>query len=129
LGNISVVAADLPDAMPNRAFCLKYVQGAAHVPDADVAYQPGVDAHGRQVAPAGTEDYSHFTPDLDALEIPITLDMGRYIALPTDATARAQVGTITFKNGKPYYNDKPLHKSQHQRLLRMCQDLLKARQP
>ena len=58
-----------------RADCARLVE---HVPSADVAYQPGVDAYGRAVAPAdlpgGLHNGTQFQVP-DTLHIPIEVDL------------------------------------------------------
>lgn len=109
---------------PDPAFCRALV---AHRPDADVAFQPGVDVHGRAIAPAdvpgGVGRVSVFP-----LEIPLTADLATVLNVPTvnfpfNAMKRNDIklGELTLNEaGKVFYNGQPLSDEQQENLAVVC---------
>jgi hypothetical protein len=97
-----------PTITVTRSACQQLV---SHVPDDDVAYKPGVDVYGRKVAPA---DLDGGSPILDALpkeiEFPVTIDFFEYagISVPDWISGESNIGRITYRNGRVYFNDIPL---------------------
>ncbi len=89
-----------------------------HVADASVAYQPGVDAMGRKVAPATLGGGFQFTPPKE-IKIPIQIT-------PTGAssslysTSDTTIGQVTYRQGRVYYNDQPLQDEETARIVRLC---------
>jgi hypothetical protein len=98
-----------------------------HVPDADVAYKPGVDVHGKKVAPADLSAPAISNKDIEqAFRIEINNDTAKLFGIPVPTahgipmaqpTMRAD---IYLKDGKPYLNDKPLDPSGQEQLAILC---------
>lgn len=72
----SVLAQALP--LSQNQLCEKLVR---HVPDADVAFQPGVDLKGRPVVPADLNAGSSIEIP-ETIEIPLTVDLARRLRVP-----------------------------------------------
>lgn len=99
-----------------------------HVPAPDVAYQPGVDAKGRAVAPAdvpgsGADAIPGLLPDV--LEIPLTIKpmQGATYAKRGSGDSQATLGTVRYdmNKGTFTFNDRPLTSPEQQELARACQ--------
>ena len=79
-------------------------------PVAGAAYVPGVDVDGKAVAPA---DLPSEAPPVTVENIPIEIDrnLQRRFAIPAGArlfTQKAQIGTVTLRDGVAYFNGQPL---------------------
>ena len=99
----------------------------AHQPAPDVAYQPGVDALGRPVAPADLGG----TPQIrlpDPLVIPITVDLAERLNLSTAPGAlepELQVGVVTVdRAGRVTFNGVPLTSDDQAALEAACREAL-----
>jgi hypothetical protein len=89
----------------------------AHRPDASVTYQPGVDAYGREVAPADLSGGSAIRIP-DTIAIDITVELQKRFGLPSDSALfkpEARIGTLEVDrdgtmrfNGVPVTNDEAL---------------------
>ena len=89
---------------------------ATHRPDADVAYQPGVDAYGRAVPPADLPGSGE--PAIDATDAGVAIEVPiRQAAEPADPGANrfegfdatAEIGTVTVDaNGVAHLDGRPL---------------------
>ena len=99
-----------------------------HVPAPDVAYQPGVDAKGRAVAPAdmpgsGADAIPGLLPDV--LEIPLTIKpmQGATYAKRGSGDSQATLGTVRYdmNKGTFTFNDRPLTSPEQEELSRACQ--------
>lgn len=107
----------------DTSFCQALVK---HVPDADVAYQPGVDVHGKPVVPADLDSgYNIALPD--EITIPLTVDLKSFLkldetSLPASAMKRtdAWVGTLTLKGDRVFFDGKPLTNEQQNNLSVLC---------
>jgi hypothetical protein len=97
-----------------------------HVPDADVAYQPGVDVNGHAVTPADLDDGR---PSIlpEEIIIPLSVDLMQHLALdPHSLPARAMkrndipLGTLTITSGQILFNGKPLSDAQQDNLAVLC---------
>lgn len=98
-----------------------------HTPDADVAYQPGVDVHGKPVAPAdlpgGTQIQLPKT-----ITIPLTLQLVKVLNLDTTKypynqfgnSTEAQLGVLTVTGDHVLFNGKPLSDEQQSNLAVLC---------
>lgn len=83
-----------------------------HVPDAGVAYTPGVDARGNAVAPAdlGGNDWSHITAAV-AHDIVIRIDLADRLGLGDDGTYEGllPVGNVSVnERGEVLFNGRVL---------------------
>ncbi|MBV8548794.1 MAG: hypothetical protein JO126_05000 [Alphaproteobacteria bacterium] len=98
-----------------------------YTPSADVAYQPGVDVHGKPVAPADLPG----TPAIavpDKINIPLTMNMAKLLNLNTTAFpnnalgagTEAQLGTITVEGNKVSFNGQTLTSDQQDKLAVLC---------
>ena len=80
----------------------------AHAPRPDVAHQPGRDVRGRPVAPADLGGGAQLP--VGEITIPIEIDLAdrvpasRRIGRPE---AKAQIGTVTFRDGQAPFNGLP----------------------
>lgn len=104
----------------------------AHVADADVAYRPGVDVDGEAVAPADLPGAPQVVlPDI--VHIPITVDLARRFGIPATSDlfkAEAYIGTarVDLRDGRAWFNGKPLSDPEAHALARLCQEQ-RAREP
>ncbi|MHA1566933.1 MAG: hypothetical protein ACTSX7_16605 [Alphaproteobacteria bacterium] len=106
----------------SREGCERLVQ---HVPDANVAYQPGVDSRGRAVASA---DYDG-APAIqlpERFQIPITVDLAARFGVPkrgdANYTGDIQVGLVEVdRKGRATFNGQPLTRQDGYELARLCQ--------
>lgn len=101
-----------PDAAHDRpvvdlSLCRRLTR---HVPAADVEYRPGVDVHGRAVAPADLPGSAGAQPPIP-IDLPLSVDLARRMGidlpsvpyLPDDVTAvwLTVVGNQLYLNGQP----------------------------
>ena len=101
-------------------------------PAPDVAYKPGVDAEGRPVAPADLGGgVSIALPK--TFEIPITVDLQRLLGIPADPalfqTDQFRVGTVTYADGRAYFNGQQLQDEAATELSDLCQRRLGVTKP
>lgn len=103
---------ELPDGL-----CRQLV---AHVPDADVAYQPGVDVHGKPVVGADIDPPAVEMPARIAFNL--TVDMAQYLGIdrPPGTEGYASLGTVVFENGVLTFNGKPLSGQSETALRAIC---------
>ncbi len=110
-----------------RADCARLVE---HVPSADVAYQPGVDAYGRAVAPAdlpGVRYSGTQFPVPEPLHIPIEIDLLDRFGIPANPElykADIPLGEVVYRNGRVSYNGQPLQDEAAAELSRRCQKII-----
>lgn len=97
----------------------------AHQPAADVAYRPGVDARGQ--GQAGNPGRSRRAPKIAVpkeFNIPITVDLQKRLGIPVDPnqyqTSDFTVGTVTWKDGRAWFNGKALQSDAEARLAALC---------
>lgn len=108
----------------SRTDCSRLVQ---HRPSADVAYQPGVDARGRPVAPADLAGGVSVQPRTE-FTIDIEVDLQRRFGVPANANLyqpKAKVGSITVKGDKAYFDGQPLADQTQDALAAYCAAELK----
>jgi hypothetical protein len=101
-------AAKAPTITVTRAACKELV---SHVPDDDVTYKPGVDVRGNKVAPADLNGGSNILNALPKeIEFPVTIDFFEYagIAVPNGVSGEQNIGKVSYRNGRVYFNDQPL---------------------
>lgn len=104
--------------------CQSLVQ---YTPSADVAYQPGVDVHGKPVTPADLPGNPTIVLP-DKINIPLTMNMAKLLNLNTTsfpnsalgAGTEAQLGTITVEGNKVSFNGQPLTSDQQDKLAVLC---------
>jgi hypothetical protein len=87
----------------------------AHTPADDVAYKPGVDVHGNDVASADLNSSGTLNFDADhefwlPIEIPLedVLSIAASDTLDAIRESKIGAGTVTVKNGQAYFNGQPL---------------------
>ncbi|KJE36972.1 hypothetical protein UF64_01070 [Thalassospira sp. HJ] len=100
--------AAAPTITVTRSACKALV---THVPDDDVAYKPGVDVRGNEVAPADLNGGSNILKSLPKeIEFPVTIDFFEYsgLTVPDGVSGEQSIGKITYRNGRVYFNDQPL---------------------
>jgi hypothetical protein len=94
----------------------------AHVPDAGVAYTPGVDVHGKAVAPADLPDSASPTAG-DNFPIFLTLDLRRKFHVPDSAKLfkpEAVVGLIAIQGNQVFFNGQPIAPGEAELLAAAC---------
>ncbi len=105
-----------------RADCARLV---AHVPAPDVAYRPGVDVNGREVAPADLGG----APRIELPEtilIDIEIDLLQRFGIPANAAlydADAEVGEVVYRDGRFTFNGQPLQDEAQAELAARCQEV------
>lgn len=117
-------SATFADSSVDPALCQTLVQ---HVPDADVAYQPGFDVHGKPVAPADLPGQPSIQLP-DVIKIPLTLDLAKTLNLKPSAYpfnkfgsgTEAQLGVLTIEGNRVEFNGKPLTDAQQDKLAVLC---------
>ncbi len=124
------LAIDEVETVPIRVDRSGCDQVVAHVAAADVAYQPGVDAYGRAVAPADL-------PGQPLLDLPdtITIDLSLDLAgqfgfdpvagVPLDPDAR--IGVIEVTGSRVTFNGQPLTADDQAALAAACRRIGQAR--
>ncbi len=103
-----------------RADCARLV---AHVPGPDVAYQPGVDVYGREVAPADLGG----APRIELPEtilIGIEIDLLQRFGIPA-SHAGAEVGEVAYRDGRFTFNGQPLQDEAQAELAARCQEIVR----
>ncbi len=106
-----------------RADCARLV---AHVPDPDVAYQPGVDVYGREVAPADLGG----APRIELPEtilIDIEIDLLERFGIPANPALYdpdAEVGEVAYRDGRLTFNGQPLQDEAQAELAARCQRIV-----
>jgi hypothetical protein len=114
VGSIAVAFSVLAWAAPasaeiaiSRRDCERLVR---HEPAPDVAYQPGVDVHGRPVVPADLGGGAQIElPDVIYIPIEVLLQ-GQY-GIPANSVlydATALVGVVSVSGNEVYFEDQPL---------------------
>lgn len=103
----------------DRRLCQALVK---HTPDANVTYQPGVDAHGKPVAPADLPG-SNTLQLQDSFDIPLSVSLADRLKLRHNKLSDntdIQTGTLTVKGDQVFYNGQPLTDSQQENLAVLC---------
>ncbi len=105
-----------------RADCARLV---AHVPGPDVAYQPGVDVYGREVAPADLGGAPRIElPETILIDIEIDLQARFDIPIdPTQYDPDAEVGEVAYRDGRFTFNGQPLQDEAQAELAARCQEI------
>ena len=107
-----------------RADCARLVE---HVPGPDVAYQPGVDVYGREVAPADLGGAPRIElPETILIDIDIDLLVRFGIpANPALYDADAEVGEVAYRDGRFTFNGQPLQDQAQAELAARCQEIVR----
>ncbi len=99
----------------------------AHVPGPDVAYEPGVDVYGREVAPADLGG----TPRIELPEtilIDIEIDLLQRFGIPASPALYdpdAEVGEVAYRDGRFTFNGQPLQDEAQAELAVRCQEIVR----
>jgi len=124
----AAAAEDAAATVVSEADCRWLVK---HVAADDVAYQPGVDVHGRKVASADLSDAGRIEVPR---EIPINLTIQlRQLPVPVapELLGRSEIGvgtvTVDRVTGTVMYNGKPVGDSSQAELAAACRERLGAR--
>lgn len=84
-------------------------QTYVHTPDANVAYQPGVDVNGNAVAPADLNAAPNMVPDY--ISVPLTIDLAQRLnyPLPAGTEMKGALGNLSlYKDGRVMFNGQDL---------------------
>lgn len=115
--------AETTTVIVSRADCANLIQ---HGPSADVAYKPGVDVRGKPVVPAdGGGGVQLAMPE--EITIDIEVDLAARFGLPPQAPPTkdlyrptAKIGTVSYKDGKAFFNGQPLTSPEAEALAEAC---------
>ena len=115
-------ASDIPAIDP--ALCNALVNAT---PDADVAYQPGVDVDGNAVAPADLPGPKQIKLP-SKFQIPLTINLAKSLNLNTSSYPYNQLGTgteatlgvLTVEGNKVSFNGQSLSDDQQDKLAVLC---------
>jgi hypothetical protein len=128
LGSIAVVLAAFAWAAPanaevaiSRQDCQRLVN---HEPAPDVTYQPGVDVHGRPVAPADLGGGQQIQLP-DVIYIPIEVLVQDNFGIPVNSVlydATAIIGVVSVRGNQVYFEDQPLTDPEVAALEQACRD-------
>lgn len=124
LGMVLMPSAFAQNASVDETLCRALVK---HIPDADVAYQPGVDVHGHAVVPADLPD----SPSMQLpskIDIPLTISLAKALNLNTSQYPYNQLGTgteahlgvISVEGDVVMFNGQKLSDSQQANLAVLC---------
>ena len=106
-----------------RADCARLVE---HVPAPDVAYQPGVDAYGRGVAPLDLNSGAQIQAP-ETLRIPIEIDLFDRFGIPANPAlyeSDIPIGEVIYRDGRLTFEGQPLQDEAAAELSRRCQKIL-----
>ncbi|WP_291295983.1 hypothetical protein [Elioraea sp.] len=90
----------------------------AHVPDQSVAFQPGVGAGGRRVAPADLSPPQQIVPQTPTIYLGV--DLQRRFGLPRDVVADLPIGIVTVEGNQLFLNGRPLGPEDRSSLAAAC---------
>lgn len=108
----------------SRQDCPRLVR---HAPLPDVAYRPGVDVGGNPVTPADIAGNGAVTPPR-SFTIDITVDVRKRLGLPADPSlfqGEAKIGTVSYRDGRAWFNGQPLSSGGQEQLAAMCRERLR----
>jgi hypothetical protein len=117
---LAAAADDQAVVTITKADCDRLVE---HRPAPDVAYQPGVDVNGTPVAPADLNGGIQIAVP-ETIRIPITVDLFNRFGIPANPNsfeAEAEVGVVTYRDGRAYFNGQPLQDDAAAELSALCQ--------
>jgi len=115
------VAPAVAEVAISRRDCERLVRNE---PAPDVAYQPGVDVHGRPVAPADLGGGSQIELP-DVIYIPIEVLIQDKYGIPANSAlfdATALVGVVSVRGNQVYFEDKLLSDPEVAALEAACRD-------
>ncbi|MDY0883023.1 hypothetical protein ACFPL7_08690 [Dongia soli] len=95
-----------------------------HQPAPDVAYQPGIDAHGRPVVPADLNSAGQIQLP-DTIYIPIEVNLGRRFNIPPNSNlwkSTAEIGLVTVTGDQVSFNGQPLTPQDNSVLAALCRE-------
>lgn len=92
-----------------------------HHPSADVEYKPGVDVHGKKVAPADLPGSGGIDLPED-IHIAITVNTAKRFGIPENDLYKgeAYIGTVTVRGNEVLFNGKPVQPEAETELLALC---------
>jgi hypothetical protein len=93
----------------------------AHLPEPGVAYTPGVDALGRPVVPADLATMPG--PSFNEVTLQLTVDLGKRLGIKLDPTLfplGTELGQITVRGDRAYFNGAPLAPGAEAALASLC---------
>ena len=127
VGAITLILLTVAGAAPataevaiSRRDCERLVR---HEPAPDVAYQPGVDAHGRPVVPADLGGSQIQLPDV--IYIPIEVLLQEAFNIPANSVlyqATAEVGVAELRGNQVYYQGQLLSDPERTALEAACRE-------
>jgi hypothetical protein len=128
IGSIALVLIAVASAAPasaeiaiSRKDCQRMVD---HEPAPDVAYQPGVDVHGRPVAPADLGGGQQIQLP-DVIYIPIEVLTQDSFNIPANSvlySATAFIGVVAVRGNRVYFEDQELTDPEVAALEQACRD-------
>ena len=128
IGSIALVLATVAWAAPasaeiaiSRKDCSRLVN---HEPAPDVTYQPGVDVHGRPVAPADLGGGQQIQLP-DVIYIPIEVLVQDKYGIPANSVlydATALVGVVSVRGNRVYFENQELTDPEVAALEQACRD-------
>lgn len=125
LASIASIAMSIANASADVAISRRDCQYLVrHHPAPDVAYQPGIDVHGRAVVPADVDDGSQIKLP-ETIYIPIEVDIGQRYHIPANSIlwkATAEIGTVAVTGDRVTFNGQPLTPDDNAALVAMCRD-------
>jgi hypothetical protein len=124
LGPLSFVAEAADNSAIDPALCRALTK---HTPDADVAYQSGVDVHGKPVAPADLPGAPQMQMPT-TFTIPLTVQLAKVLNLNTNQypfnqlgnSTEAMLGVMTVTGDKVLFNGQPISDTQQDNLAVLC---------
>ncbi len=109
------------------ADCARLVE---YVASPDVAYQPGVDAYGRAVAPADLPGGPNGGAQIqvpETLSISIDIDLQERFGIPANPAlydAGLSIGEVVYQDGRLTFEGRPLQDEAAAELSKLCQKIL-----
>ncbi len=124
LAAVPAAAHEKATVAVTRADCARLVE---HVPGPDVAYRPGVDVYGREVAPADLGGAPRIELP-EAILIDIEIDLLQRFGIPANPAlydADAEVGEVAYRDGRFTFNGQPLQDEAQAELAARCQEIVR----